>query len=79
MTDQKKSASRFRTWSWPLRGTRQSQCCNLDRDPNLMALFFLLVVFGFIVLLIVAFIFPPTKWAQWMSSADKNKDKDNKK
>ncbi len=44
-----------------------------------MALFFLLVVFGFIVLLIVAFIFPPTKWAQWMSSADKNKDKDIKK
>jgi hypothetical protein len=44
-----------------------------------MALFFLLVVFGFIVLLIVAFIFPPTKWAQWMSSAHKNKDKDNKK
>ena len=44
-----------------------------------MALFFLLVVFGFVVLLIVAFVFPPKKWAQWMSSPDKNKDKENKK
>jgi hypothetical protein len=41
-----------------------------------MALFFLLVVFAFVVLLIVAFIFPPTKWAQWLSSKDKDKDKD---
>ncbi len=39
-----------------------------------MALFFLLLVFGFVILLIAAFIFPPTKWAQWMSAKDdKNK------
>jgi hypothetical protein len=46
--------------------------------PNLMALFFLLLVFGFVVLLIVAFIFPPTKWARWLSAKDndRNKDKD---
>jgi len=46
--------------------------------PNLMALFFLLLVFGFVVLLIAAFIFPPTKWVQWLSSKDKthvHKDK----
>ena len=40
-----------------------------------MALFFLLLVFGFVVLLIAAFIFPPTKWVQWMST---KKDKDDK-
>jgi high-affinity K+ transport system ATPase subunit B len=40
--------------------------------PNEMALIFLLMVFAFVVLLIVAFIFPPTKWAQWLSSKDKN-------
>jgi len=44
-----------------------------------MALFFLLVVFAFIILLIVAFVFPPTKWAQWMSAQDKSKDKDKDK
>ncbi len=45
-----------------------------------MALIFLLMVFAFVVLLIVAFIFPPTKWAQWLSSKDlPAKDKDKEK
>jgi hypothetical protein len=39
-----------------------------------MALFFLLLVFGFVVLLIAAFIFPPTKWVQWMSSKKKDEE-----
>jgi hypothetical protein len=44
-----------------------------------MALFFLLLVFGFVVLLIAAFIFPPTKWVKWMSSKEKDKDGKDKK
>jgi hypothetical protein len=47
--------------------------------PNFMALFFLLMVFAFVVLLIVAFIFPPTKIARWLSSKDKDKGKDQGK
>jgi hypothetical protein len=43
--------------------------------PNFMALFLLLVVFGFVVLLIAAFIFPPTKWVQFLSTKKKDKDK----
>jgi hypothetical protein len=41
-----------------------------------MALFFLILVFGFVILLITAFVFPPTKWAQWLSSKDKKDTKD---
>lgn len=38
-----------------------------------MALFFLLAVFLFVVLLIAFFIFPPTRWVKKMTD-----DKDNK-
>jgi hypothetical protein len=40
-----------------------------------MALFFLLVVFGFVILLIVAFVFPPTKWVQKLSAPPKDQAK----
>ena len=40
-----------------------------------MALFFLLLVFAFVVLLIVAFVFPPTKWVQFLSTKDKEGEK----
>ena len=41
-----------------------------------MALFLLLVVFAFVILLIVAFVFPPTKWVQLLH--DKKKDEEKK-
>ena len=42
-----------------------------------MALFLLLLVFAFVILLIVAFVFPPTKWLQMLhtKSEDENKKK----
>lgn len=36
-----------------------------------MALFFLLVVFLFVVLLIAFFVFPPTRWVKTMTKNDK--------
>jgi hypothetical protein len=40
-----------------------------------MALFFLLVMFAFVILLIVAFVFPPTKWLQSLHAKDKDAKK----
>ena len=39
----------------------------------IVALFLLLFVFLVVILLIAAFIFPPTKWLEWVYSATKNK------
>jgi hypothetical protein len=39
-----------------------------------MALFFLLAVFLFVVLLIAFFIFPPTRWVKKMTDDKKNKN-----
>jgi len=41
----------------------------LERSP--MALFFLLLVFLFVVLLIAFFIFPPTRWVKSMTKNNK--------
>jgi hypothetical protein len=41
-----------------------------------MALFFLLAVFGFVILMIAFFVFPPSRWVKKMSG-DTKKDKDD--
>ena len=40
-----------------------------------MALFFLLFVLLVVVLLIAGFVFPPTKWVEWVYKASKKKDR----
>ncbi len=39
-----------------------------------MALAFLLFVLFAVVLMIAAFVFPPTKWLEWLHGSDKKKD-----
>jgi hypothetical protein len=41
-----------------------------------MALFFLLAVFLFVILLIAFFVFPPSRWVKKMTG-DQNKEKDD--
>ncbi len=40
-----------------------------------MALFLLILVFAFVILLIVAFVFPPTKWLQMLHTKDEGDKK----
>jgi hypothetical protein len=40
-----------------------------------MALFFLLAVFLFVILLIAFFVFPPTRWVKAMSGEKRSSDK----
>lgn len=39
-----------------------------------MALVFLLFVLFAVVIMIVAFVFPPTKWLEWFYGSEKKKD-----
>ena len=40
----------------------------------ILALALLLMVFAGVILLIVAFVFPPTRWLEWFYSASKKKE-----